>query len=305
MNMRYLFGCFATVAALALFTGCSGWGGSKPPTVEDLNVPGKYAPPEMATPRLRVAVAELHAPAVVGIGAEQNVPAAGSDELWSLLDSSNRFDLTERRRLAELLSNQKLSDMLIAGKLAHPGPVKGFDYLLLTQVTQLSIVKEPPPEKVSVEGVKQLLRIDDAAPQNVIVDAKLELMLVDPRTGAVDVASQSDFHRVATPKSLGLRVAEPEMASEQPLKLGDADTHQILRLVLDSALRSALPRIDQYAAATTKLPKNMATALPATAPAGTSRPDSTVLTASVICPECGAKVSADQEFCPNCGHKLR
>jgi hypothetical protein len=302
--MRYLFGLFATFVTLSLFTGCSGWSGSKPPTVEDLNVPGRYAPPEFPTPRLRVAVAELSAPDAVGMASDLSIPTTGSDELWSLLDSSNRFDLTEHHRLADLLASQKLSDMLAAGRFAHPGPVKGFDYLLLAQVTPLSIVKEPPPEKASVEGVKQLLHIDETAPKNVVVDAKVELTLVDPRTGAVDISSSTDFHRVATPQALGMRVSGAELASDQPLKLGDADTQQILRLVLDNAVRNMLPRLDGFAAATSKQSQSIA-AMPTTAPGGATRPDTTILTASVICPECGAKVSADKEFCPNCGHKLR
>jgi hypothetical protein len=306
--MRYLFGLLATLVAFSFVTGCSGWGGSKPPTVEDLSVAGKYPPPEMPTPRLRVAVAELSAPTVVGIALTENIPALGSDELWSLLDSSNRFDLTEHHRLEELLASQKLLDMVEAGTLAHPGPVKGFDYLMLTRVNQLSIVKEPPPEKASVEGVKQLLHIEDEGAKNLIVDAKVELMLVDPRTGAVDVSTPTEFHRVATPKALSLRVSDAEMNSDQPIKLADADTHQIVRLVLDNAVRATLPRIDGFAVATTKNPAtpSMAGAMPMSAPASsTTRPDNSVLTASVICPECGAKVSADQEFCPNCGHKLR
>jgi len=303
--MRCLSAVLITLVLLGQLTGCSGWSNSKPPTVEDLNVPGRYLPPESPTPRLRVAVAELSAPTVIGTASDLDIPAVGSDELWSLLDSSNRFDLTEHRRLAELLANQKLSDMLVAGKLAHPASVKGFDYLLLTQVTQLSIVKEPPPEKASVEGVKQLLHIDDSTPQNLVVDAKVELMLVDPHTGAVDVSSPFDFHRIATPQALNLRIANAELGSDQPVKLGDADTHQLLRLVLDNAVRSMLPRIDRFAEATSSHPVQLATTNPTTAPATTTPPDNATLTASVICPECGAKVSADQEFCPNCGHKLR
>jgi hypothetical protein len=303
--MRRIPKILVTVFMLGSLIGCSGWSNSKPPTVEDLNIPGKYAPPEMPTPRLRVAVAELAAPTVVGTASDINIPAVGSDELFSLLDSSNRFDLTEHHRLIDLLANQNLSDMLVAGKLAHPAPVKGFDYLLLTQVSQLSIIKEPPPEKASVEGVKQLLHIDDSTPQNVIVDAKVELMLVDPRTGAMDVSSEADFHRTATPLALNLHISGADMGSDQPLKLSDADTHQVLRLVLDNAVRTMLPRLDRFAAATSNQPKGIATANPATAPAVTTRLDTTTLTASVICPECGAKVSADQEFCPNCGHKLR
>jgi hypothetical protein len=303
--MRCLSAVLVTLVLLGQLIGCSGWTNSKPPTVEDLNVPGKYAPPEMPTPRLRVAVAELSAPTVVGTASDLDIPAVGSDELWSLLDSSNRFDLTEHHRLAELLANQKLSDMLVAGKLAHPAPVTGFDYLLLTQVTQLSVIKEPPPDKASVAGVKQLLHIDDSTPQNVIVDAKVELMLVDPHTGAVDISLPADFHRTATPQALNLHVSGADLGSDQPLKLSDVDTHQILRLVLDNAVRPMLPRLDRFAAATSGHSVQLATTNPTTMPANTTRPDNATLTASVICPECGARVSADQEFCPNCGHKLR
>ena len=68
--------------------------------------------------------------------------AVGSDELVSLLDSSNRFDLTERNRLRQLLAAQGQADMIEPGRLVHPvATVQGFDYLLLGKITGLAATK--------------------------------------------------------------------------------------------------------------------------------------------------------------------
>jgi curli biogenesis system outer membrane secretion channel CsgG/ribosomal protein L40E len=286
--------------------GCGDWTGSHPASTY-VPPPGQYSPPTDSASRLRVAVPELAVEKPVGLAADVDPQAAASDELFSLLDSSNRCDLTERVRLRQALAEQKLSDMLEPGRLVHPAPVKGFDYLLLGRITELSIRRGLPPNGLSVAGVENSLHIGQAWTPKLFASAKASLSLVDARTGAVAVMGSSEFYRAALPHELGLQLTSEQLASSQDVRLNAADTHRILRLALDEALRPLLPRIDRYAAAQPGA-KDIPKLAGGTATAPSSRPTSDaphILLSTQICPECGARVGADQEFCPNCGHKLR
>src|SRR5689334_14156137 len=117
-------GILATMVLAVWGVGCGPSGSHA--TNQMLAVPGQYAPPAQATARLRTAVPDLAVGPAVGTAADVDLMAAGSDELFSLLDATGRFDLTERQRLRDLLSQQHLTDMLRPGQLAHPAPVRGF-----------------------------------------------------------------------------------------------------------------------------------------------------------------------------------
>lgn len=300
-------GIVVMLVLAALGVGCGPSGSHA--TNQMLAVPGQYAPPAQLTPRLRTAVPDLAVSPAVGAAADVDLMAVGSDELFSLLDASGRFDLTERQRLRDLLSQQHLTDMLRPGQLAHPAPaVRGFDHLFIGQVNDLSIKKEPPPDKMSVAGVEQMIGIGGSYVPKLIVTAKVDLSLVDPRTGAVEVASRSDVHQVATPQVLGLQLTPEQLAAAEQVRLSPADTRRVLRFVLDEPLRPMLPRLDRWAAAQTPpAPDSLAQAAPP-ATRSTTQPTSAPApsrAALIICPECGNRVAGDQEFCPNCGHKLR
>lgn len=302
---RFTIQIVLTMAMLGV-CGCSDWTASHPASTY-VAPPGQYTPPAESAPRLRVAVPELAVEKPIGLAADVDPQAAASDELFSLLDSSNRCDLTERVRLRQALAEQKLSDMLEPGRLDHPAAVQGFDYVLLGRITDLSIRRELPPNSLSVAGVENSLHIGQAWTPKLFASAKVSLSLVNARTGAVAVMGNAEFYRAALPHDLGLQLSSEQLAGNQEVRLNAADTHRILRLALDETLRPLLPRIDRYAAAQPS-PKETARLAGGSATAPSSRPTSVaphILLSTQICPECGARVAADQEFCPNCGHKLR
>ncbi|HSZ56939.1 MAG TPA: zinc ribbon domain-containing protein [Tepidisphaeraceae bacterium] len=288
---------------VAVLCGC---GNKTPPAEQPLVAIGDYAPPAQPAPRLRVAVPDLAVDDAKGMAPDVDLIAVGSDELVSLLDSSNRFDLTERNRLRQLLAAQGQADMIEPGRLVHPvATVQGFDYLLLGKITGLAATKAPPPDSVSISHFEQMTGVENYVP-TLTVTAKVELWLVDARTGALAAVQKADFNHLGTPQSMGLQLTAAQLGPAPAAQLNPADTRHILRLVLDSALRPMLPRIDRFAAGR-QLPSDSlansvsnVTTQPATQPAPPSAP-----AAFVICPECGARVSADLEFCPNCGHKLK
>lgn len=285
--------------------GCSDWAGSRPASAY-VPPPGQYAPPAQTAPRLRVAIPAAAVENPAGLAPDVDPQAAASDELFSLLDSSGRCDLTERLRLQQALAEQGLIGMIEPGRLVHPAPVRGFDYLLLARISGLSINRESPPDQFSMAGVENTLHVGQGWTPRLIADAKVDLTLVDARSGAVAVAAKGDFHQIAAPHDLGLQLTTAQLSSTSALHLNPSDTQRILRLALDEALRPMLPRIDRWAAAQSA-PQDV-TSLVAAATAPSSRPAGAapqILLSTQICPECGARVGADQEFCPNCGHKLR
>lgn len=296
---------FLLLGCLAWIVGCSDWAGSHPASAY-LPEPGQYTPAAQAAPRLRVAVPAVAVEKPVGLAPDVDVQAAASDELFSLLDSSGRCDLTERQRLGQLLAVEGLTGMIEPGRLVHPEPVHGFDYVLVGRMTDLSVRREPPPDQMSVAGVENTLHIGQAWVPKLIANARVELMLIDAHNGAVAVAGKGEFHRIAAPHDLGLQLTSEQLASVSEVQLNSSDTHRILRLALDDTLRPMLPHIDRWAAA---LPPPNALPDAAVPTAGASMrlsaPTTQVIRATQICPECGARVSADQEFCPVCGHKLR
>jgi hypothetical protein len=182
--------------------------------------------------------------------------------------------------------------------------VHGFDYLLLAQIDDLSVTKEPPPEKVSVAGVEKMLGIGGSYVAKLIVSAKVDLWLVDAKSGAVAVAGKTEFQHIGTPQSMGLQLNADQLAAQPQAQLTPVDTRRVLRLIADEALRPMLPRIDRFASTLTPNNESLANPLASPTTAPTSRPRINQ-TGTIICPECGARVPSDLEFCPNCGHKLK
>lgn len=303
--MRFNVRLLMLITALGA-SGCSDWTGSRPAAAY-LPPAGQYAPPAQSTQRVRVAVPDVAIENPAGLAPDVDAQAAASDELFAMLDASGRFDLTERMRLQQVLAEQGLADMFQPGRLVHPAPVHGFDYVMLGQLSGLAVRREPEPSNVSVAGVEHALNIGPGWSPKLIVDAKVDLMLVDVHSGAVVVSGKGEFHHTAPPKEFGLQLTSEQLLNTPQVRLTPADTHHVLKLVLDETLRPLLPRVDRWAAALPP-PHDSLAGSPVANPLATqpsSRPVPQVLTATQICPECGARVAADQEFCPNCGHKLR
>ena len=298
--MRMVLSATAIVSA-----GCSNWTGS-PPASPYLAAPGQYAPPAQtaARPHLAVPVAAVDNP--VGLAPDVDAQAVAADELFTLLDASGRFDLIERSRVGQMLVEQRLSDMLQPGRLMHPAAVRGFDYVILARIAGLSVQREAEPSQVSVAGIENALHVGAAWVPKLIADAKLDLTLVNAHTGAVELACKREFHHASAPQDFGLQLTSAQLLAMPTAQLTPSDTHRLLRLVLDDALRPLLPRVDRWAAAQ---PGHNTTAEETAAGPLTSgsmtRPAPPVLSATAICPECGARVAKGEEFCPTCGHKLR
>jgi hypothetical protein len=300
---------FAVLFALCGLTGCGGSAGN----TQTIVAPGKYAPPAQLTPRLRVALPDIAVGNAVGTAADVDLMAAASDELLALLQSSDRFDLIERQRLRQILAEQNQPDLVQPGRLTRPGAIRGTDLLFLGQINDLSIKKQRGPDSISVNGLMQATRIEKVIPR-LVIDANVSLALVDVKTGTVDVGRNEKFHLVATPQELGLKLNPDELKDAAEVHLGPEDTRTVLRYLLDKPLRPMLPSIDRWALSTNPQSPNDSQASQSQSPSeahsvSTTNPTTRAVDRKkqllLICPDCGYKLTGDEEFCPNCHRKLK
>ena len=310
MFRRGLAASLAGVLMICGLTGCSSSGGGSTPS---LTAPGHYAPPAQSTPRLRVAVPDVGVGYAVGTAVDVDLMAIGSDELFNLLQSSDRFDLIERQRLRQILAEQKLLDMVQPGRLMRPGAIRGIDTLFLATINELSIKKQRGPGTVSVTGIMQATHIEKVIPR-LVIDANVDLQMVDVKTGTVDVNQSNKVHVVATPEELGLKLTADQLKEESEVHLTPEDTRVVLRYVFDVPLRPMIPRIDRFAVVTspgTPADNSLSQSQSQTQSQSQSVSPTTQSTtgqkrqALLICPDCGYKLTGDEEFCPNCHRKLK
>lgn len=287
---------------ITLMSGCTGLTGT-PHANEFVAAPGQYPPAPAGAARPHVGVPAMAVTVREGVDPKVATGQIAGDQLVALLVASGRLSPVDRTRVNQMLIEQGQSGAVEGGRLVRPASFHALDYLLLGEVRDLSVRPEPPPEQLSVAGVEQMLNVGPDWHPQVIVNCTVALRMVRPADGAVVLASQTPYHRAAPAKDLGLSV---RTEGQTELRLSEADTTRVLRLALDAALRDMLPRLDRW---TTSLP-----AAPGGAPAPVASASSTTLPAAVVsstqpavplfCPECGVRVSKDDQFCPNCGAKL-
>jgi DNA-directed RNA polymerase subunit RPC12/RpoP len=177
------------------------------------------------------------------------------------------------------------------------------DYLLICHISGLSIRGVDQPSAVSVANAERLMHIS-APPPRMTTTCRIDVRLIDPTTGAAAATVDDSFNRVCSPQAMGLNIPAP---MPTVLHLSDEQLDAVLRVVLDDAMRKLLPEADvvlTLPGSTAPVSSEAAAAAPTTAElihgAETTQP----AVAKLHCPECGAEVSPDDEFCPNCGARL-
>jgi hypothetical protein len=100
----------------------------------------------------------------------------------------------------------------------------------------------------------------------------VEMRLIDPATGAAWAIAEDSFQRVCSPGAMGLSFATPD-AAWGDLHLNDDQLNQVLRVVLDDAMRRLLPEVDALLTRPASVsPADSAAASSATGPAGAAAP---------------------------------
>ena len=302
------------VGGLTAAVGCAKQSESAQRDTLTANV-GNYDPPPPGIQRVRVGVPPFSVKAE-GNMASGNMDVLAADQMTTLLDQTERFDVIERAQLQKLLDEQNMEGIVVPGELARQGQVRGVDYLLLGKVTNLRVKQDNSKTGFGLAQVGGLVNLGGAdvkkSNQRITTEAGVDIRLVDPATGQMLVSNFSEYKRTDEASAMGVDIFGASAEADATLTIDEDDRGKILRLALDDALRKSLPKIDKF------LRNRAATAAPAAAaPAATAVPaaQNPVVPANnaateqpagakKFCGECGQAIVGATKFCPSCGAKV-
>ena len=303
-----------SLAIAGLTTGCTSSGEAASADTLTANV-GKYDPPPKGAPRPRVAVPPFNVQTGQGFTGGKDIDDLAADQMTTLLDQSDRFDVIERAQLQQLLKEQNLEGIVTPGEMAKPAQVRGVDYLVLGKVTNLRVKREDKSTGFGLAKVTGLFNAGgaDVQKKDVIITTEcgVDIRLVDPTTGQIvrGCSNFSEYKKTDSAGAMGVDILGASAKADASIDLSEDDKGKILRLALDDALRKTLPKFDKAlkngdakassAAAGEKVP---APVVPVTPAAVESPKNATV--AKKFCPECGKELTADAKFCPVDGTKI-
>jgi len=282
------------------------------------------APPGAAKVRagvteFKVEAAPTSQPFAIGAGSLGEVAA---DELATLLAKSGRFDVVGRTALNQSLEQQGLSNIIQPGSLVRPAKVEGAEYILVGNLSNLSVTKKPATPstfgkmKSWVQQSSQNKQVQIAATCNV------GWKLIDPATGDVALSNNSQFARSGPASIFGIDVLEAAAATAQDVELpvSEDDREQVVRLALDDAVRKSLTKIDRFLQSRGGLQQGAVAATHPTSqpgqgsaaaghsqgvPAPTApKAPGVAVPAGKVCPACGALNDSAAKFCKRCGGNL-
>jgi curli biogenesis system outer membrane secretion channel CsgG len=293
------------------FVGCTSSSESAQKDALTANV-GTYPPGPSGVEKPRVGVPPFSVKTAGGFGGKAEMNDIAADQMTTLLDQSDRFQVIERAQLQKLLDEQNLEGIVKPGELAKTGQVRGVDYLLLGKVTNLRVKSESKDSGLGLAKVGGLINAGGfdykKKDTTITTEAGVDIRLVDPTTGAILTSNFSEYKRTDTAGAIGVDILGASANSDANIQISEDDKGKILRLALDDALRKSLPKIDKFLKNQSKksAASDSAPAAPArpAAPSAESSTPAQPAAAKKFCSECGKEVPAGTKFCPHCGHKM-
>lgn len=245
-------------------TGCASTGESA--SIDTLTADvGRYPAPPSAVVRPRLGVPPLTVSGQRGgafgfdINASDQLAQNAADQLTTLWMKSRRFKMIERAQLGQLLSEQDLEGIVRPDQLAAVNEVQGVDLLCLGKVTNFEIRVDRTRSGVKLGGSSSRLNeklfgkrdpLDgfrggfDKKNSTIIINCGVDLRLVNPSTGSIEVADTIDINRELKADSLGIDLDLFETRADADIQITESDAGKILRLALDQAIAKMLPDVD-------------------------------------------------------------
>jgi curli biogenesis system outer membrane secretion channel CsgG len=319
---------------LVCFTvGCAHTGESAKQDKLTTNV-GRYdAAPSYSGPRAKVGVPKFKVEK--NQTKVHNIDSLAADQLTTLLDQTDRFDVIERAQIEQLLDEQNLEGIVTPEEMAKAGKVRGTDYLLYGKVTNFRVKQAQTKSGLNLGGIGGQIgggRFGagqsgfDKKNMSITTECGIDLRLVDSTTGRIAASHFGEFKRTDTANAMGVTVLGVGTTADADVSIEEDDAGKILRLAIDDALKKMIPKIDRELAtraksgsrpsAATKAPaKSAAVADDATggdadatpapsAPANNAAGAAPTAAGSKFCSNCGEKVASTVKFCPKCGTKI-
>jgi curli biogenesis system outer membrane secretion channel CsgG len=266
---------------------------------------GNYPPGPQGVYKPRVGVPPFNVKAE-GSFAGGGLDTLAADQMTTLLDQTERFQVIERAQLDKLLDEQNLEGIVKSDELAKTAQVRGVDYLLLGKVTNLRVKTERNEKGFGLAQVGgEYFNAGGMDIKNKSVklttEAGVDIRLVDPTTGALLVSNFSEYKKTDTAGAMGVDILGASANADADIEVSEDDKGKILRLALDDAVRKSLPKIDRFLS-NQPAKTNAGAAAPAAAPAV---PTAVVPAPAAPAASGGGEAQAAKKFCPNCGAQLQ
>jgi curli biogenesis system outer membrane secretion channel CsgG len=262
---------------------------------------GSYPPAPQGVAKPRVGVPPWKVTTAAGFSGGGDLNDLAADQMTTLLYKTGRFDVIERTQLKKLLDEQNMEGIVKPGELAKPGVVRGVDYLLIGRVTNLRVKREDTRKGANLGGIGGAFSSFGFDKKDTVITSEcgVDIRLVDPSSGKVMVAENSEFKRTDSASGMGVSILGGHAEGDANVSLSEDDKGKILRLALDDAVRKSLPDIDAFLR---NQPAHSESPSPVRTPSAVSSPDAAQPTAGKkFCPNCGHEVTAGAKFCPSCG----
>lgn len=295
-----------SLSLLLFLNGCASTGETAQRDRVTENIDSFSSPPS-GVDRLRVGVPpfETNDKDIFGYSVTGNeLSQLAADQMTTLMFKTGRFRVIERAQMNQLLREQNLEGIVKDGELAKMGQVRGIDYMLLGKITNFRIKREDTSTDYGVGGRISRELLDGIAggfrknTTRITTEVGVDIRLVNPSTGEVEMAEFSEYERTDTADSMGINLAGLRGGGNSAVQVGEDDAGQVLRLAFADALKKAMPQIDRVLIEDSR--KNNgggASVTPAADEGGETA-------AAAFCANCGTKLRAGAKFCPGCGQKV-
>ena len=201
---------------------------------------GVYDPPPSGMKRVKVGVPQFKVEKT-SLPRKDELARDAADQLTTLADKTDRFEVIERAQLDQLLKEQGLEGVVDPEQLAQPGRVKGIDYLFIGKITNMRVKDER-----AGKGVNILIVGWSTSDVKITVECGVDIRLVDPTTGSVLCSEFSEYKRTDEVGAIGVNILGLAGGnSSADLNIDEDSRGKILRLALDDAVRKMLPRCDK------------------------------------------------------------
>jgi curli biogenesis system outer membrane secretion channel CsgG len=213
---------------------------------------GKYPPPPEGITKPRVGCPPWWNRA--GTKKDQlEIGCEAADQATTLMFKTKRVRVIERAQLPQLLKEQALEGIVKPQEMAKTGQVRGVDLLMYGKITNFRVKTEEGETGFGLGrigagrygGIFGLLDFRKSR-KEVTVDIGVDIRLVNPTTGEIVCAEQSEYRRKDSLRAFGFDILGAGATAKAKMKVEKNNRGLLLRLAIDHAIKKMLPDLDAY-----------------------------------------------------------
>jgi curli biogenesis system outer membrane secretion channel CsgG len=229
----------------------------------------------------------------------------GGEKFETIAVNSNRFNMINRMRLADLKKEQSEIGTIDPSEIAKAGRVRGVDYMFFGAITNFSvkITKTDKGFGAFKHLVGPLAPVDiDTSKTTVETVVDVDISLVNTTTAEIVAKQQGAVKKETVASAWGMKIFDIGGTAKNEVKIDEDSQGRILQWALDESFRKMLPTIDS----------KFSQPLPSYCPTcKTELPSGQKFCTKCGkgiepqgCAKCGAKLEVNAKFCGGCGAKV-